>query len=113
MFNSLRKTAITRTLFFIASDIFFIALSVWLAFMLRFDGNIPPYYYPFILRMIVLAVIFIVPIFYFERLYSFSWSYVSINEVVSLVRATIISFIFLGIAIFISNYFPHFLNFPR
>lgn len=100
-------------LFFIAADVFFIALSIWLAFLFRFDGKIPAQYDPFILRMIVLAIIFIIPIFYFHKLYSFSWSYVSASELVSLFNATTISFIFLSIAIFISHYFPHFTNFPR
>ncbi len=113
MFNLFKKTAATRIIFFVFSDIFFIAISVWLAFVLRFDSQIPLQYYPFILRMIILAIIFIIPVFYFEKLYSFSWSYVSAGELVSLFKATTISFIFLSIAIFISNYFPHFLNFPR
>jgi len=108
-----KKTAVTRTLFFIFSDIILIALSVWLSFLLRFDFNIPSHYFPFIYRMIILAVIFILPVFYFQRLYSFSWSYVSTNEIVSLFLATTISFAFLSIAIFISNYFPKFQNFPR
>ena len=51
--------------------------------------------------------------FYFQKLYSFSWSYVSTNEAVSLFKATTASFIFLSIAIYISKYFPNFVNFPR
>lgn len=113
MFNPFKKTAIKRTIFFVFFDIFFIVISVWLAFLLRFDGNIPSQYDPFIIRIIVLAVIFTIPIFYFQKLYSFSWSYVSANEVISIFLATTISFIFLSITIFISNYFPRFLNFPR
>src|SRR3989338_4348490 len=108
-----KKTAIKRTIFFIICDIFFIALSIYLAFLLRFDLNIPKQYDPFILRIIILTVIFTVPVFYFQKLYSFSWSYVSANEIVSLFLATTISFIFLSITIFLSNYFPRFLNFPR
>lgn len=111
--NLFKKTAAKRMVFFLAADIFFVALSIWLAFLLRFDGKIPPQYDAFIVRMIILAVIFIVPVFYFQKLYSFSWSYVGASELVSLFKATTISFIFLGIAIFISNYFPHFTNFPR
>lgn len=113
MFNIFKKTAAKRMVFFLAADIFFIALSIWLAFLLRFDGKIPSQYDVFIIRMIILAVIFTVPVFYFQKLYSFSWSYVSASELVSLFRATTVSFIFLSIAIFISNYFPHFINFPR
>jgi FlaA1/EpsC-like NDP-sugar epimerase len=63
--------------------------------------------------MIVLAVIFTIPVFYFKNLYSFSWAYVSTIEAVSLFIATVISSVFLSIAIFISHYFPHFVNFPR
>ncbi len=95
------------------ADVFFVASSVWLAFMARFDGNIPAQYDSFIVRIIVLAVIFIIPVFYSQKLYSFSWSYVGASELVSLFKATTISFLFLSAAIFISHYFPHFLNFPR
>ena len=113
MLNLFKKTVISRTLFFVFSDIFLIAISIWLAFLLRFDFNIPGYYYPSMYLMISLAIIFIVPIFYFQKLYSFSWSYVSTNEVVSLFIATTASFIFLSITLFISGYFPKFQNFPR
>ena len=109
----LKKTPLTRTIFFASADVFFTGLAVWLAFLLRFDGNIPPQYVPFIFRMIALAVIFLIPIFYFNKLYSFSWSYVSASELISLFKAITISFIFLSVAIFISKYFPHFTNFPR
>jgi FlaA1/EpsC-like NDP-sugar epimerase len=108
-----KKTALTKTIFFVSADIILIAISVLLAFLIRFDGQIPSQYAPFILRMISLAVIFIIPIFYFQGLYSFSWSYVSTSEAVYLFKATTISFIFLSIALFISKDFPSFKNFPR
>jgi FlaA1/EpsC-like NDP-sugar epimerase len=96
-----------------SADIFLITFSVWLAFMFRFDGNIPDQYFPFIYRMIGLTIIFIIPIFYFQKLYSFSWSYVSTNEAISLFYGTTLAFVFLSTAIFLSYYFPHFINFPR
>ena len=113
MFNPFKKTTLTKTIFFVIADIFFVAFSIWLAFLLRFDFDIPSQYFPFIYRMIGLAIIFILPIFYFQKLYSFSWSYVSVNELISLFKATTITFIFLFVAIFLSHYFPHFINFPR
>ncbi|OGZ69859.1 MAG: hypothetical protein A3D44_03095 [Candidatus Staskawiczbacteria bacterium RIFCSPHIGHO2_02_FULL_42_22] len=113
MFNLLKKTALKRTLFFVTTDIVFIMVSVWLAFILRFDGSIPEQYVPFLFRMIVLAIFFTIPIFYFKRLYSFSWSYVSSGELISLFFSTTLSFIFLSITIFASHYFPRFINFPR
>jgi FlaA1/EpsC-like NDP-sugar epimerase len=111
--NIFKKTALTKTIFFVTADVLLISLSVWLAFLIRFDAKIPSQYLPFLSRMIVLAIIFIIPTFYFQKLYSFSWSYVSAAEVIYLFKATTISFLFLGITIYISNYFPRFINFPR
>lgn len=95
------------------ADSLFIAISVWVSFLVRFDGNVPSQYLPFIPRMIALTIIFVIPIFYFSKLYSFSWAYVSAGEAISLIFANTISFIFLGIVIYLSNYFPFFKNFPR
>ncbi len=108
-----KRSAATRLIFFIAIDVASIILSVWLSFLIRFDGVIPQQYEVFLPRIIMLLIIFIVPIFYFQKLYSFSWSYVSANEAISLFLATTVSFIFLGITIYVSKYFPAFLNFPR
>lgn len=100
-------------LFFVSFDMVFIIISIWLSFLIRFEGQIPAQYYIFIPRIIILAIMFIIPIFYFQKLYSFSWSYVSASEAISIFKATTISFIFLGVAIYISKYFPYFTNFPR
>ena len=113
MLNFFKKLSLIKTFFFVIADIACVAASVWLAFLLRFDFNIPSQYIPFIYRIIGLAIIFVVPVFYFLKLYSFSWSYVSTNELISLFKAVTISFIFLSVAIFLSHYFPHFINFPR
>lgn len=113
MFNPFRKTVLTRTVFFVSADIILVAVAVWLAFLVRFDFNVPSQYFPFIYRMIFLSVIFVVPVFYFQKLYSFSWAYVSTSELISLFRATTISFAFLSVVIFLSYYFPRFINFPR
>ena len=107
--NIFKITTLTRTLFFIVTDIFFIALSIWLAFILRFDGDIPVQYFSLIYKMIGLAIIFIIPIFYFQKLYSFSWDYVSANEAISLFKATTLAFLLLIITIFLLS--PYF-NFP-
>jgi FlaA1/EpsC-like NDP-sugar epimerase len=113
MFDIFKKTTITRTLFFVFADIILIALAVWVAFLLRFDFNIPVNYISIIYREIILSVVFIIPVFYFKKLYSFSWSYVSINEVVALFVADTISFALLFIVIFFSNYSTRFQGFPK
>lgn len=107
------KTAATKTLFFILADILLVAFSVWLAFFLRFDGAIPSYFFPFIYRIAALAAFFAVLIFYFSGLYSFSWSYVSTNELISLFKSATASFLLLAITLYLSRYFPRFANFPR
>jgi FlaA1/EpsC-like NDP-sugar epimerase len=107
------RTSITRIIFFLVSDVIFIAFSVYLSFSLRFDGNIPNQYFPIIQKVIILAWIFCLPIFYFSKLYFFSWSYVSTAELISLFRATTLGFLFLGITLYISKDFPSFFGFPR
>ena len=113
-FHSLfKKTTVTRNIFFILTDVILIAVSVWLAFLIRFDGLVPAQYLHFIFETAGLAIIFTIPIFYSQGLYSFSWSYVSASELISLFKATTISFLFLGAAIYISKDFTSFATFPR
>lgn len=113
MIGFLKKTLLTKILFFVLSDAIFIVISVWFAFFIRFEGQIPSQYSLVIPRIAILALVFTIPIFYFQKLYSFSWSYVSAAELISLFKATTISFTFLAISIYISKYFPFFQNFPR
>lgn len=102
-----------RMIFFIVGDILLIALSVWLAFLLRFEGQIPSQYFNNLQWMILLTLVFCLPIFYFFKLYSFSWSYVSTQELISLFKGTALSFLLTGAALLIFRDFPQFLGFPR
>lgn len=113
MFNLFKKTAIKRTIFFMVSDVFFIALSVWLAFLLRFDGKIPENYFPVVIKLSMLAVLFTIPVFYLKKLYFFSWSYVSASEAMSLVSASAASFVIFALALYFLRYTQSFANFPR
>jgi FlaA1/EpsC-like NDP-sugar epimerase len=108
-----KRTALTRTLFFMAADVLLVVLAVWLSFILRFDGTVPPEFVSALEITTVLAVVFLVPIFYFFGLYSFSWSYISTRELVSLIFGSTFSFLFLGTAIFLSRDFASFEGFPR
>src|SRR3989344_5719537 len=113
MFNPFKKTATTRLIFFVTVDMLVIALSVWLSFLIRFDGHLPAQYSSFIFTMIGLAIVFVIPIFYLQKLYFFSLSYASTSEIISLFRATSASFVFLAIAIYLSKDFSGFKDFPR
>ena len=107
------KTKKTRLIFFMLSDIVFVFFSVWLSFFLRFDGDILSQYFTSMWGISVLSAFFIIPIFYFQRLYTFSWSYVSTKELISLFKGLTLSFIFIGFTIFISKDFYAFKGFPR
>jgi len=94
-------------------DIALIVFSIWFSFFLRFDESIPNQYFFMIRDVTILAVFFCIPIFYFVGLYSFSWSYVGINELLSLIKATAIGFLFLATTIYFSQKFPVFNGYPR
>lgn len=115
MLRAIRRNPKARLTFFILIDVLSITLAIWLAFLIRFDGAIPVKYAIFLPRFIILAILVIIPIFYFQKLYSFSWSYVSASEAVSLFKATTISFIILGLALIygFKIYLNYFEFFPR
>ena len=109
----IKPTIKKRIILFVISDILLISLSVVLAFLFRFDGKIPPEYFSTIKDIIILALIFCLPIFYFLKLYSFSWSYVSTQELISLFKAAALSFLFSGAVLLILRDSPQFSGFPR
>ncbi len=111
--NLFKRTAFKRLIFFILMDIVSIFLAVWLAFFVRFDYQIPYQYTDFIFIFSAATIITIIPIFYFKKLYFFSWSYVSTNELVSIFQATTIAFILLSIVVYLAKYFNFFWQFPR
>jgi len=107
------KTATTRTVFFVIWDILLISFSVWLAFLLRFEGKIPSEQITHLKNLIFLALIFSLPIFYFFKLYFFTWVYVSTEELISLFKATLFSFLLSSVIFLIFRDLPQFSIFPR
>ncbi len=102
-----------RPLFFLIADILLIIISVHLAFMVRFEGQIPERYFLNIWGIILLTLIITIPIFYFLKLYSFTWAYVSTDELISLAKAIILSFLVLTASFFVLRDHPIFSGFPR
>ena len=109
----IKKTPLTRTIYFVTNDIVLISFSFYLSFFLRFEGQIPPQYFVAIELMIASALVVCLFTFYFSKLYSFSWSYVSAEELISLIKATTFSFAFLGAILFLLKDRPVFAGFPR
>jgi len=109
----IERGAETRKISFLLADIVLISLSVFLAFLVGFEGIIPSQYFLSILWLIVFSLIFTLPLFYFFKLYSFSWAYVSTEELISLVKGTFLSFLFLTASYFILRDLIPFSGFPR
>jgi len=102
-----------RKFLFLLADIILISLSVYLAFLVRFEGEIPNQYFLNIWGVIFLALIITIPIFYFLKLYYFDWDYVSTEELISLIKGTSLSFLILTAAFFVLREHPIFTGFPR
>lgn len=102
-----------RLAFFLFFDAVSIVFSVLAAFLLRFEGKIPDQYYHNIEALAVVSLLVFLPVLYFFKLYSFSWVYVSAEEMVSLIKAAFLGFAFLATIILVLKDFEPFSGFPR
>ncbi len=106
--NTLKK----RVFLFTIGDILLISLSIWAAFLLRFDGDIPQKYLSLMRNFILLVNISTIPVFYYFRLYHFSWGFIGVSELSRLIKAIIGDFILIGTILFFLRE-NIFLGFPR
>ncbi|NLW36041.1 MAG: polysaccharide biosynthesis protein [Syntrophorhabdus aromaticivorans] len=106
-----KRTRYTRLLAFLVGDVFLLSLSLYLSFLVRFDWNIP-WQYPFLLYIPVFVAIKI-PLLFAFRMYSMSWSFAGVHEVINLGKA--LSFSSMAVAIFVYAVNPDniFAGFPR
>jgi len=86
---------------------------MYAAFLLRFEGRIPQQYVEDLWILILIALAVKIPIFYLQRLYHISWSYVSVRELMSVFTGGFYSSLLLGTAFFILKATPTFIGFPR
>ena len=108
------KTArVKRAIFFLVVDAILISLSIYVAFLLRFDGQIPSNYLANFWVFILLALVAKIPILYLQKLYRISWSYVSIQELLSVFKGVTYGSLLLGTALFILKEVHIFMGFPR
>mgnify|MGYP001591395317 FL=1 len=99
---------------FSAADAILSAGSLILAFLLRFDGSLPPIYYnrlPYYLLIFAVLNLFFL---YQQRLYSFIWSFIGLKELTRLFRALTYAGAFFAVIIFIDQGTLNlFAGFPR
>jgi len=83
--KNLLTLANKRRVAFLLADAFVFVLSLYLAFLVRFDGQIAPRYLSILLAVLPLAVGVKVTVLAFFRMYRFSWEYVGMEELVQTV----------------------------
>ncbi len=109
----LPRTVAARALFFAAGDVVLWVLSYYLAFLIRFDGLIPPKD----IVTIPLALILIIPVklawFALFRLYQVTWRLVGIRETIQLGKASTIASFTVAVGFFLLRQLPAFGTFPR
>ncbi len=92
------------------SDLVSTGLSFWLAYILRFNFTIPENLYGLFVKSLPIIMAMRLACFYFFGLYNGLWRFASINDLVRILKGTVLSSVlfFLYIA-----FVYHFVDFPR
>ncbi len=72
-------------------DIFIVSLSYYMAYFLRFDGNIPEVEASFLLNSLAMVVLIKIYFIYDFALYRVDLKYISITEIINLFKAIVVS----------------------
>ncbi|WP_281950375.1 nucleoside-diphosphate sugar epimerase/dehydratase [Nitrosophilus kaiyonis] len=105
----LKPTKTKRFLFFLLSDIFLFTISFILAFLLRFDFNIPDNYKSSIIFWTPIFVFVKIGVLYLSNIYNINWRFVSLRELFKIsFDLFLVSFIFFIINWFLQLNLNHF-----
>jgi FlaA1/EpsC-like NDP-sugar epimerase len=72
---------------FLSADSALVALSLMLAYLIRFDFDIWPYYNQQLIQMLPIIVLIRLSVFYYSRSYQFIWRYSGINDLIRIAQA--------------------------
>ena len=93
-----------KVLFFLFGDIFLLTLSLWLSFLIRFDGSIPHVYFRVFPLYLMISLGIKLAAFESYRLYNISWSLVSIYELIAVFKAcTMSSLLIVSLSFFLRD----------
>lgn len=98
---------------FFVADAIVVALSLYLAFLVRFDGSIPSRYLAMLRVLLPIALGVKLPIFLVFRTYRFSWAYVGLEELLNVVLACGVGSLALAALLFILHRWPVISGLPR
>jgi FlaA1/EpsC-like NDP-sugar epimerase len=90
-FGKLAITYKTRKVLIIFFHLFVVVSSLLLAFLLRFDLNIPQRYWPTILEMLPVVILIKLIVFRVLGMSDGWWRYVSIHDMLSILRANVVA----------------------
>jgi len=72
-------------------DVVFIGLSIWTAYLLRFDGMLSPELYRQMLVLVPCLILIKMPVFSLLGLYRGMWRYTSVNDLFAVLKAVVVS----------------------
>ncbi|HEC1559018.1 TPA: UDP-N-acetylglucosamine 4,6-dehydratase (configuration-retaining) [Campylobacter upsaliensis] len=100
-----------RLIFFLSCDIVLIALSIFLAFELRFSGEIPKSFYMGMIKAGLLLLVLKVAFLFIFRIYKVAWRFFSLGEARKIFFALALAEL---VFLIIFYFYPSFFNpFPR
>ena len=94
-------------------DLLLVSLALYVAFLLRFDGVLPPRYLPVFWRALVLAIGIKIPVFVLFRTHRFSWRHVGFTELYWTVVASLVGSAGLTAVVFLLQHFGPWGSIPR
>ena len=80
-----------RRLLIVVTHLILITLAYWMAFILRFEFNIPDYYWGIFLKSLPIIILVKLVTFHFYGIYHGLWRYVSIGDLWQILKASFIS----------------------
>jgi len=102
-----------RLVSFVLADAGVAALSLWLAFLVRFDGVIPLRYLAMLRWLIPIVLGIKLPILFLFRAYQFSWFYVGLEELFHVVLGCGVGSLALATLLFLLHNWQPLSGFPR
>ncbi len=94
-------------------DAVLIILSIYLSFLTRFEGSIPPRYHYMLMQILPLVLIIKLSVFHIFRIYRFSWTYIGLEEILNTAIASAVASLSFAAILFIVHTWPVFSGFPR
>ncbi len=101
-----------KKILFLILDLLLLVFIAWFSFLLRFEWLIPPKHLIHLRQFIILSLLLSLPLFYWQKLYQFSWAYVSIADLYRITIAVTFSTFIIGSLVLLFRE-SLFLGFPR